>query len=352
MTSLKKTDLKGTEVALKWPQPLSSPSELMHALRAKTKLRLVKSPICSKIVLQIVGSWAYLIANVFNTSRIFNIEVFNEELKRIEEHQRVKQSESKGNISERNYDSSRIPKAPMITFSNHISCIDDPILWASLLPLTYYSTNTNSVRWSPAAVEICFAKPWHSTFFSLGRAFPIIRGMGIDQPAMEFGLALLRYNQWLHLFPEGRVMRDNKQQIISNKDRGYVFKWGISKLVLDYFKSLKLNASHNSENVSIRILPFYHLGLDEILPIGWPYIPRIGKKITILMRSSVIDMNSKLLNTILANRELSIQISKSKSNDDIIRIKLTNYLEEELEKLVKPATKLHLAEHDHKIDKD
>lgn len=345
MTSLKNTDFKGSEVALKWPQQLSSPSELMQALKAKTKLRIVRSPICSKIVLQIVGSWAYLLANVFNTSRIFNIEVFNEELRRIEEHQRAQQSECKGDTGGRNHDAPTKPGAPMITFSNHISCIDDPILWASLLPLTYYSTNTESVRWSPAAVEICFSKPWHSTFFSLGRTFPIIRGMGINQPAMEFGLALLRYNQWLHLFPEGRVMRDNKQQIMSNKERGYIFKWGISKLILDYFKNLTPNDSYNSENRSIRILPFYHLGLDEILPIGWPYIPRIGKKITILMRSSAIEMNSKLLNSILANRELSSQISKSKSNDDIIRIKLTNYLEEELEKLIEPTAKLHFTEY-------
>lgn len=336
MTSLKGTDFKGSELAIKWPQQLSSPSELMQALRAKTRLSLVRSPIYSKIILQVVGSWAYLVANVFNRSRVFNIQVFNEELKRIEECQRNKLLESKETNSRGTNIVSTTPKAPLITFSNHISCIDDPVLWASLLPLTYYSTNTDSVRWSPAAVEICFSKPWHSTFFSLGRTFPIIRGMGISQPAMDFGLALLKYNQWLHLFPEGRVMRDNKQQKLTNKERGYIFKWGISKLILDYFKNPTL-----SENRSIRILPFYHLGLDEILPIGWPYIPRIGKKITVLVRSSAIEMNSNLLTTILTTKELSSQVSKSKSDDDIKRIKLTNYLEEELEKLVEPTTKLH-----------
>lgn len=351
MTSLKGTEFRGSELAIKWPRQLNSPSELMQALRAKTRLSLVRSPIYSKIILQVVGSWAYLVANVFNESRVFNIEVFNEELKRIEECQRNKLLESKETNSRETSIVSATPRAPLITFSNHISCIDDPVLWASLLPLTYYSTDTDSVRWSPAAVEICFSKQWHSTFFSLGRTFPIIRGLGINQPAMDFGLALLRYNQWLHLFPEGRVMRDNRQQKLSNKERGYIFKWGISKLILDYFRNSTPNDISTSEKRSIKVLPFYHLGLDEILPIGWPYIPRIGKKITILIRSSAIEMNSNLLTAILTNRKLSSQVSKSMSDDDIKRIKLTNYLEEELEKLVEPTTELHYMDNNQTRDK-
>lgn len=338
MTSLKSTSFEGSKT-LKWPQQLSTPGELMHALGNKTRLHLVKSPICSKIILQIVGSWAYLVANIFNKSQIFNIDVFNQELKQIEDHQTALQLLDTKSTARLNSISKKI-RAPLITFSNHISCIDDPILWASLLPYSYYSTNTNSVRWSPAALEICFSKPWHSTFFSLGRTFPIIRGQGLNQPAMDFALGLLKYNQWLHLFPEGRVMRDDKQCKITNQDRGYIFKWGISKLILDYFKSS--SEDHQvSEKKTIKILPFYHLGLDKILPIGRPYIPRIGKRITIFMRPSVIEMNSRLLDQILENRQLSQQVIKSRSADEIIRIKLTNYLEEELEKLVEPASRLH-----------
>lgn len=339
MTSLKDTDLSGTAV-LKWPHHLRKPNELIQSLRSKTRLRLVKSPIYSKLVLQFIGSWSYLLAHVLNKSHIFNVQTLNEELRRIEEQTN---EQLWGNIELRGKKENpkSLRRSPLLTFSNHISCIDDPILWASLLPLTYYSTNTNSVRWTAAAVEICFSKPWHSALFSLGKTFPIIRGAGLNQPAMDFASVLLKYDQWLHLFPEGRVMRDDNQQVISNKERGYIFKWGIAKLILDYFKLANHESGPGDDSRTIRILPFYHLGLDKILPIGRPYIPRFGKHITIYIRPKVIEMNTQLLNEILCRGELSVLSSKSKSNDDILRIKLTNYLEEELEELIEPTTKLH-----------
>lgn len=344
MTSIKNTNLYAKKI-LQWPRHLRTPAELIHALSHKTKLSIIRSPICSKIILQIVGSWAYLMANVFNKTQVFNIETFNQELRRLENQNetnllKLPDSEKIKNQQHQNdaQDVSFTPKAPLITFSNHISCIDDPVLWGALLPFNYYSVKTDSVRWSAAAIDICFSKPWHSTFFSLGKTFPIIRGVGVDQPAMEFACALLKHHQWLHLFPEGKVMRDDNQQKISNLDRGYIFKWGISKLILDYFKKASNSGNPDSQ---LRILPLYHLGLDDILPIGWPYIPRFNKLITIFLRHSVIEMDSKLLNHILKTRTLSSSQIKSRSDDEIDRIKLTNYLEEEMEKLVEPATRLH-----------
>lgn len=339
MTLLKSSNFDTTKTVV-WPKHLSTPAELVQAIRDKTRLRIVRSPLCSKIILQFVGSWAYILAHVLNKSKVFNIETFNQELRRIEGQIQKYSREVDGQQHCTHNDD--VKRAPLITFSNHISCIDDPILWGTLLPFNYYSTNTDSVRWSAAAVDICFSKPWHSTFFSLGKTFPIIRGIGLNQPAMEFAFALLKHNQWLHLFPEGRVMRDEKQQKISNLERGYKFKWGISKLILDYLKSDVANHDLNSEK-QIRILPFYHLGLDDILPIGWPYIPRFNKKISVFIRPSVIEMNSRLLSQILSSRTLSSRLSSSKSNDEMIRIKLTNFLEEEMEKLMEPATRLHYA---------
>lgn len=320
-----------------WPKQLCTPYELVDALKRKTRLRIVKSPICSKLVLQIVGSWAYLLANVLNRSKIFNYEVFHKELHRIE--RQVRDETGTPQADKQWQSDANIRKSPLLTFSNHISCIDDPILWASLFPsLTYYSSQTDSVRWTAAAVDICFARPWHSTFFALGKTFPIMRGVGVDQPAMDFACALLNHNHWLHLFPEGRVMRDENRRKISNVERGYVFKWGISKLILDYFKKTEARV----RDKTMRILPFYHLGLDDILPIGWPYLTRCNKRITILIRPQVIEMNNTLLTSILSNRQLNyLSAGKSWSNDEVLRIKLTNYLEEEMEKLIEPATRLH-----------
>lgn len=136
-------------------------------------------------------------------------------------------------------------------------------------------------------------------------------------------------------------MRDDKQQEISNRDRGYLFKWGVSKLILEYFAGQRTIENDSESMREIRILPFYHMGLDEILPIGWPYIPRFGKKITIYIRPSVIKMNLKLLNEILRKREVNMASAKSKSNDEIKLIKMTNFLEDEVCKLVEPTERLH-----------
>lgn len=290
----------------------------------------MKSPTCSKLVLQLVGSWAYLLAHVLNKTVVHNKETFDSELRRIEAQIYCDQPKEPHPKQE----------APLLTYSNHISCIDDPILWGSLLPFSYYTTNTKSIRWSAAAVEICFSKPWHSTFFSLGKTFPIIRGIGVNQPGMEFAAGLLNNNQWLHLFPEGKVMRDQQQNVISNKDKGYIFKWGISKLILDYFYSFK--SQDKTSNKTLRLLPFYHLGLDEILPIGWPYVPRLGKQITIAIRPKVIEMNSVSLEELLKSRAIfNRKAIKSESEDNIRRIKLTNYLEDEMEKLIATTSELH-----------
>lgn len=52
-------------------------------------------------------------------------------------------------------------------------------------------------------------------------------------------------------------------------------------------------------------------------------------------------MNSKLLNDVLSKHFISYRPNKSHSNDEICRIKVTNYLEEEVEKLIEPTTRLH-----------
>ena len=344
---------------VEWPKHLRTPAELVQALGNKTKLNIIRSPLYSKLVLQFIGSLAYILVHVLNKSRVYNIEVFNEELRRLEKRNQAQScsrsvdddDEETGQLCQNTNagDSNQLIKgpqahklAPLITLSNHISCIDDPVLWGNLLPFNYYFTQTEDVRWVGAAVDICFSRPWHSTFFSLGKTFPIVRGAGLNQPAMQYAWALLKHNQWLHLFPEGRVMRDDNQQVISNKDRGYNFKWGISKLILDYFKSSQIaGAACDEHSGVIRILPLYHLGMDKVLPIGRPYIPRFNKNILIYIRPSVIEMNSRLLASILKDQTLSVKAQKSRTDDEISRIKLTNYLEQEMEKLIEPATRLH-----------
>lgn len=312
-----------------WPKQLTSPNDLITSRRDNLRLaslKLIKSPFASKIVLQAVGTWAFLLARLCNKTHTYNAEIIHEELLKNEQNNTSDQE----NIRR----TSSIINSPLVTFSNHISCIDDPVLWGSILPLSYYFRKHEYVRWSAAAREICFSKRWHSILFALGKTFPIDRGAGINQPAMEFALGLLRHNQWLHFFPEGRVMRDANNQPITNIDRGYNFKWGLSKLIIDYLKHGDNNNANKGKQ--IRLLPFYHVGLDEILPVGRPYIPRTGKKITVYFRPKTIYMNKDKLESILKEPvKLTKVINRLNSLDDkcLDRIKLTRYLESELEHL-------------------
>ena len=63
-------------------------------------------------------------------------------------------------------------------------------------------------------------------------------------------LGELNRGAWLHLFPEAKI-NDTKTFIR--------LKWGVGRLVAD------------SDETPI-VLPFYHYGMDEILPNKTPYV--------------------------------------------------------------------------------
>lgn len=149
---------------------------------------------------------------------------------------------------------------PLITICNHASTVDDPFVWSAILP---WKTlwNHNSLRWSLGAQELMFTNRYDSFFFGIaGKGIPIDRNRGLSQPGILSAIDKLNQGEWIHVFPEGKVNQSGSL---------LPFKWGTGKLV------------YVSDEVPL-VLPFYFTGMEGVMPLKQPYIPRpFGKTLEV-----------------------------------------------------------------------
>jgi len=146
------------------------------------------------------------------------------------------------------------PKNGVLTFSNHVSLFDDPLVISAVGPISYART-----RWVPADHMNFFGTALKGAFFGGGKCVPIIRGAGLDQPGLSFLIERLREGAWVHIFPEGGRTRAPDARLHRP------FKTGIGRLITE---------------AKPMLLPFYHRGMEAILPIGSRF-PRVGNSVRV-----------------------------------------------------------------------
>ncbi|CAL8094024.1 unnamed protein product [Orchesella dallaii] len=190
--------------------------------------------IKSQITIFLVGVAGKTLLTVFNRAKVHNKEVLVDAVFK------------------------RPSGVPLITVANHESCMDDPaLIGLALSPMQLM--DQKKMRWSLAAHDICFTKPLHASFFSLGKCVPIVRGMGVYQKPVDFAIERLNeFGDWFHIFPEGKVNTE--------REKLYRFKWGIGRIISE-LKTTPI------------VIPFYHTGMPDVLPNQRPYIPRYGNKV-------------------------------------------------------------------------
>ncbi|KAK9493757.1 hypothetical protein V1508DRAFT_414967 [Lipomyces doorenjongii] len=170
----------------------------------------------------------------------------------------------------------------VLTVSNHISVVDDPVMWG-LLPIRKMFNPTH-LRWGLGAENICFTTKFTSNFFSMGQVLATARfGTGVYQGSVDSAILLLSPSsrdslpktsdtdahrfppanlppQWIHIFPESLVHQAYPPHQTSMK----YFHWGVSRILLE------------AEQLPV-IVPIFHQGLDEVFPEdreNLKYIPR------------------------------------------------------------------------------
>jgi len=152
----------------------------------------------------------------------------------------------------------------LLSVSNHIATIDDPHVLSSLVPVRTLLHGASEMRWGVCASDVCFREGSSlSRLAECAKVLPLQRQGGIWQQELDTIIAKLAAGEWVHYFPEGKIRQDG---------RIHPFRRGVGRLV----------ASVGEGDDAVQVLPFYHVGADEIQPtspsagtiITWPNLGR------------------------------------------------------------------------------
>ncbi|KAL6310233.1 acyltransferase-domain-containing protein [Sparassis latifolia] len=162
----------------------------------------------------------------------------------------------------------------VVTISNHISTLDEPVVWGILPARCYF--NSRMTRWTLGASDIMFTNPAFSSFFRNGQVLETFRGSGIFQPAVDTAAKKLNEGEWVHLFGEGKV----NQPVIDGFPHLLRFKWGVGRILMEAV-------------IPPVIIPMWLEGFDKLMPEGRPsplkFFPRPGADLSITFGKPIDD---------------------------------------------------------------
>lgn len=168
----------------------------------------------------------------------------------------------------------REPGRPLITVSNHVASIDDPLVMSAVLPPEAFST-PEQLRWTLCASDRCFHRAALVPFFRAAKVLPVERGAGMFQPGLAAAEARLRAGDWVHIFPEGTRSKDGSRIGPARK--------GVGRLVA---ACAERGAGGGPAPLPPLVVPFVHSGMHEVMPRG-ALLPRTGKDVRVLVGEPV-----------------------------------------------------------------
>ncbi|KAF9653779.1 hypothetical protein BDM02DRAFT_3107774, partial [Thelephora ganbajun] len=205
--------------------------------------------------------------------------------------------------------------------ANHLSTLDDPVMWGVLPTATYFDSKTT--RWSMGAADICFTNPVSSAFFRNGQVIETFRGRGIWQPAVDLAIEKVNNGGWVHLFGEGKVCQTptyDSQNGVAQLTR---FKWGVGRIIMEA-------KSHPT------VIPIWLTGFDQLMPEGrkppFNFLPRAGADLSITFGEPI------------PAEELFEAANSKGSSEDIVRSKLTDVVKKRVELLGRSVSGLMLGQ--------
>ncbi|KAI0300647.1 acyltransferase-domain-containing protein [Multifurca ochricompacta] len=220
----------------------------------------------------------------------------------------------------------------IVTVSNHLSTLDDPLTWGILPARIYF--NSHLTRWTLGASDIMFTNPFFSAFFRKGQVIETFRGAGIYQPAIDTAIEKLRAGAWIHLFGEGKVCQSHtyKADPQTGVARLQRFKWGIGRILMETPRPPT-------------IIPMWITGFDNLMPEGrqapWKFIPRPGVKLSVtfgaplppeVLRGAASALGTRSSCT-LQGEEVEVGKEKENNQNREVRIVLTEIVQRTVEAL-------------------